>query len=113
VNDAEKLDRAAHENAMARLKSLTSYLSDEQREKLVREGRSETYRSAHEAFEAGAAWDKNSREESHQSALAAIGHLREAGKKVLKDCHHELHGDSCHCAVCELAHAMSATSGYK
>lgn len=47
------------------------------------------------------------------SALAAIGHLREAGQGALDYLIHATPAPGCHCPLCEFAHAMSATSGYK
>ncbi len=52
-------------------------------------------------------------EKKYESALFAIEHLREAVKKVLEQYIVKDHSDSCHCVYCELAHAMSATSGYE
>lgn len=46
-------EEAAAAYAMSRLKDLTPYMSDKEREKLVRENRSETYTTAYDAWSAG------------------------------------------------------------
>jgi len=56
-------------------------------------------------------WVPFVRKERYESALAALGHLRDAAVELSKN--FKQHEGTCHCAECLLKHAISATGGFK